>query len=399
MKKITLLGLLLTFLSGTFSLNRLNMGISIEIRYVLFSGFILALLVIISQRKSNNFLENRLNSSLIVFLLATFIYIFFALISFFYNLDQVIALEKMATLIFLIFLVISVVVMVSCLKLHEFFSIISIFFILVGILYALPIYLSVISGAYRGDVNFSGPNVTTRILFFASCSSIYRFFLNKKAIYFILTILFLFSIVLVGSRGGLVGAVLILFLLFTIKKISIIKKEKMKFNISLKNILYVLVGLVTVFFIYKPVKRVFMERVVGTTFSDNGIYTAGRDIIYADAIKMIKEKPIFGYGIDSFSVYTGHVYPHNLFLEMMVEVGIIGAIFFAIFVFFSIMILFKMIKSPLFIFSGLPLYMIIVQMFSGEFYDFRYYFLWMIPLLNYGIQLAYKTKSISLNMD
>ena len=126
-----------------------------------------------------------------------------------------------------------------------------------------------------------------------------------------------------------------------------------------------------------------MNRIIGTTFSGNTVYTSGRDLIYADATEMILERPILGYGLDSFTSYTGHIYPHNILLEMVIEIGILGAIVFAVYLIYSLIILFKAKNTSLFLFSGLPLYMIIVQLFSGEFYDFRYYFLWTIPLLHY----------------
>jgi len=375
-----LLLLLLTFLSGNFNIDRL-MNISFEVRYLLFSASIFTVLIGIGHRKQNTSIK--LNRSVILFIFLSFIYLFQVLISFFYTIDQSNAIGKAELSIFLILLIIGNLLVVNSMEVHKFFIFVSMFFILIGILYAIPIYLDVFSGASRGDTSISGPNVATRILFFACCSAMYRFSLNKKNLYLILSILFLVSIVLVGSRGGFLGALLSLLLLFTIKKTLVDWKGKFNtsINFSLKYILFLIPGLLILYFMFEPIKRVFMDRFIGTTFQSGTIYSSGRDVIFSDAISMIKEKPIIGYGIDSFTLKTGHVYPHNLLLEMMVEVGILGAIIFVSFILFSIFIIFKMKKSPYFIFSGIPIYMIVVQMFSGEFYDFRYFFLWMIPLL------------------
>lgn len=385
-KKIILLILLLTFLSGTFNINRLNIDFSFEVRYLLFLISVFIGLIGLSNNKKNMVIDS--GKPTFLFLFFTYTYLVLLLFSYFYTIDQFVAIEKTETIIFLMVLIIGVIFVVNNMDIHEFFHVISMFFIIIGILYVIPIYINVFSGASRGDVNFSGPNVTTRILFFASCSSMYRLFINKKTIYFILSILFLFSLVLIGSRGGLLGAVITLLVLYVIKKFFVDWKTKKKLSIHYKYIPFFLLGISILFFIYEPVKRVFVGRFIEATFKNDTIYTSGRDIIYDDAIRMIKEKPILGYGIDSFSVNTGHVYPHNLLLEMMVEIGVIGAVFFVVFVIFSITILFKMKKSQYFIFSGIPFYMIIVQMFSGEFYDFRYFFLWMIPLLYWKPQIS-----------
>jgi O-antigen ligase len=64
--------------------------------------------------------------------------------------------------------------------------------------------------------------------------------------------------------------------------------------------------------------------------------TAGRDIIFERARGMIKEKPIFGWGpieyLYELGTRTGHYGgqkdPHNLYLGLLAEVGIVGILFF-----------------------------------------------------------------------
>lgn len=379
--KLTLLILLLTFLSGSFTLNRLNIESNIEVRYLLFFVFAFFLLIELGLKKEN--FKNKINKSLLLFLLVTFLYLISLLSSFFYTIDQTIAFGKFEQVLFIGILILSIVLVTTNMNKKDFFNLISSFFILIGLLYVIPVYLSVFSGADRGTTDLSGPNVTTRILFFASCSSFYRFFVNKKNLYFLIGIIFTFGIILVGSRGGLVGATLAFSFLYLVSKLS--KKWRMsrKITLNYKYIVISIMGIFVVYFIFEPVKRVFMNRIIGTTFNGNTVYTSGRDVIYTDAIKMILEKPFFGHGLNSFTAYTGYVYPHNLLLEMVIEVGLLGAIVFVVFVFYSFFVVFKAKNSTLFIYSGIPIYMIIVQMFSGEFFDFRYYFLWIIPLIFY----------------
>ncbi|MGD6898597.1 O-antigen ligase family protein [Bacillus infantis] len=379
-KKISLLVLLLTFLSGTFTLDRLNLGFSIEVRYVLICVFVLISLA--GLKKTNAFEETPLKSNLVPFISTIIIYVLFSGISLVYTIDQISAIEKISGLVFLLLLILGVVFVGYNMVPRDFFNVTSMFFIIIGIVYVAPVFVSVLMGASRGDVNLSGPNVATRILFFASCASLYRYYLSNKIFYFAVSLFYLASIVLVGSRGGLVGAFVTLAVMFAIKKILVPWKLKMPTLTYKKIFLFPLViGLL--FFLYHPVKKVFNSRIIETTFSGDQVYTSGRDLIYTAAVRMIKEKPLFGHGVDSFTAYTGYVYPHNLLLEMMVEIGLVGALFFLVFLCYAISFMFKNKNSPTFILSGLPLYMIVVQMFSGEFYDFRYFFLWSIPFLIY----------------
>lgn len=382
-KKLSLLTILLVFLSGSFTLNRLNLGFTFEVKYLLFLGFVFLALFEISNIKSRK--EKRLNSTTLFFLIVTFTYVFLSTISVFYAKSQILAFEKLISLFFLLALTISILYIVKEMRPGIFLNYVTGFFVILGIVYAIPVVFSVLSGASRGDVNLSGPNVATRILFFAYCSSLYRYNLYKKIPYLLLGIGFLASIVLIGSRGGLVAAIVTLALLFAIKRVFVPWNIKKIIKITYKQLLLFPLCLGAIILVYEPVKRVFMGRVIGTTFANETVYTSGRDVLYAEAISMIKERPIFGNGLASFTASTGSVYPHNLLLEMILEVGLIGLVFFLIFLMFSISFIFKMKKTPLFILSGIPLYMIIAQMFSGEFYDFRYYFLWSVVLSFYGV--------------
>lgn len=380
--KIALLILLFTFLSGQFTLNRLNLGFSLEIRFIL---CLILILVLLASLKGRTLICLNFGSKKILLLLySLLVYFFFSTISLFYTLNQNSGISKLFSLLLLLLLIISVLYIVNFLNASNFFSFITVFFIIIGVIYAIPIYLSVLSGGTRGEFILSGPNVATRILFFAVCSSLYRYMVTKKNVYVYGSLLFFVSIILVGSRGGLVGAIVVFGLMFFIRKILVQWKIKKNFYITYKQLLLFPIGIGILLYSYGPVKRVVINRIIDTTFGgEEQVYTAGRDIIYSQAIEMIKRKPIFGFGIDSFTSFTGQVYPHNLLLEMMVEVGVIGAIIFFIFVLYAVLIMFKLKRSPLFVLSGLPLYMVVVQMFSGEFYDFRYFFLWVFPLMYY----------------
>ena len=56
--------------------------------------------------------------------------------------------------------------------------------------------------------------------------------------------------------------------------------------------------------------------------SNNESMSEGRDILYKKAAVGIVDSPIWGHGIGSFDNYSG-AYPHNIFLQLMYEGGII----------------------------------------------------------------------------
>lgn len=59
---------------------------------------------------------------------------------------------------------------------------------------------------------------------------------------------------------------------------------------------------------------------------------AGRLQLYSDAFGLIREAPLFGHGIGSFGYLTDYQgldsYPHNIFLEILVNTGLVGLVLF-----------------------------------------------------------------------
>lgn len=110
-------------------------------------------------------------------------------------------------------------------------------------------------------------------------------------------------------------------------------------------------------------ERVFINRIVNLLI--NQVYYAGRDLLYVYAEDMIRERPFFGFGLNGYTIATGEVYPHNTLLEMMVETGVVGAVYFVFTCIITLLILRRYRNSDNLIIAILPLYMQIVQMFSG----------------------------------
>ena len=204
--------LLLTILSGAFSINRFNISISLEPRYILLIVYLMLTFIYVSKHKNN--IKLNINNDLLFFLFSTVIYFLMIIISLYYTFDKSYGVDQAIEMLFLLILIMSVLVVCTIFQKEDLFNQISKFFIVVGVIYAIPIYISVLLGASRGEFSLSGPNVATRVIFFAVCSSIYLYTRNKRNLYLILCLIFLLAIVLLGSRGGLVGAVAIISLVY-----------------------------------------------------------------------------------------------------------------------------------------------------------------------------------------
>lgn len=63
-----------------------------------------------------------------------------------------------------------------------------------------------------------------------------------------------------------------------------------------------------------------------------GTSASGRIERYESALEMASYKPFFGYGIGSFPIFHDYLdaanYPHNIFLEFLSELGVVGLLFF-----------------------------------------------------------------------
>jgi O-antigen ligase len=129
----------------------------------------------------------------------------------------------------------------------------------------------------------------------------------------------LISIVRTGSRGDVIALVIGLL-------IFIMKPDRLWQNIKTGSILLLVIGsLVFVSYQVAPVR----ERWERTYFEGE---VAGRDYISAAAWEMFLEKPIIGWGPVNHYHELGYrigkptMDPHNLYLWLMLETGLLGAI-------------------------------------------------------------------------
>ena len=137
------------------------------------------------------------------------------------------------------------------------------------------------------------------------------------------------------------GVYIVLYLLINIRKANVKR--------ALSNIIILLFIIFTVIFLREIL--IFANTILNRIgiysrsidlFLEGEMYLSGRDIIYGEVINQIVSNPIFGIGLAGDRIYTGGVYSHNIFLEILSGFGIImGSVILIVIGFISIKSLFS----------------------------------------------------------
>ena len=122
---------------------------------------------------------------------------------------------------------------------------------------------------------------------------------------------------------------------------------------------------------------------------EKGDVTNGRNDLYVAAVKLIKDNPALGYGVGYFEKINGLSYPHQFFLEIMCEFGVLGLFIFFLPILKSFVLAFKeksiilsQFRMVLLVSSFFPL------MFSSS--------LWLFPL--FWVAYFYSIKNTKINL-
>ena len=155
-----------------------------------------------------------------------------------------------------------------------------------------------------------------------------------------------------GARGGIIFTILSL-LAYALTNIK-----------NLKNILFgiTVISILTILgYIYSPeIKLLFDRSFFRLSFFfgvDKGDSITDRFELISFTIDKVAQSPIFGYGFGSFSEeyinVDGRYYPHNIFLEIIFELGLIGLVFFALFL-LTLFIRLDLKKAACYVILALP---------------------------------------------
>ena len=142
----------------------------------------------------------------------------------------------------------------------------------------------------------------------------------------------LIAVVTVGSRGPLLSYVMYLILLF----VNYLIKNRLKakaFMLFLVSTAFMSAIVLNFNFFIKQLNNLLIRhgvqsRTMYLLLSDNIDFSTGRSEIFSNTVNNIMLNPMLGYGIGGDRVFLNGTYPHNIFLEIIAQFGIIlGGIF------------------------------------------------------------------------
>ncbi len=210
------------------------------------------------------------------------------------------------------------------------------------------IYLALIRGNFLLSMRFGYALLPSTIAF------LYFYFKERKVLYLLLLFLSLVLLMAWGSRGALLVIILYLFL-------NLIKKQNWLLLIVFSLVIIVSWGFLMQLledFLYMVADLTGARKIESLLKLVSGDVemleaSSGRDVLYRHSIQLFMEKP-FGCGVGFWSVdpIMNGLYPHNVFLQIATELGIIGLIVFVVGLIITIVRLFRL-QNDAFLFLGM----------------------------------------------
>lgn len=209
-----------------------------------------------------------------------------------------------------------------------------------------------------------------------------------KYLYYILLPYFLFIIFFSGGRGGFVIVFIGTLLVFFLKKPPLMK--------VLKAIGIICVAVYVVFLIIKPLwddsllsmLQFNFERIF-SYISSSGLdmsETSNRDLVYNSAFECIGNSPIWGYGLYGYIDVFGY-YPHNIFLELLMQGGLLYltvALLFAITMINKLLIMQKRDKS-IYVLLPFMIFPCVQLQFTGSYMENPFFWFSLMFIFNFDI--------------
>lgn len=245
---------------------------------------------------------------------------------------------------------------------------------LAGVLAALALMTLVSHGATgeRLAVLGGGPNTFARLMGLLALAAL--FFWARRGLswaFMPLLSVALLLVLLSGSRGGFVAllAAIVVFVALEARRPGrLIGGSLVAGAVFAVGTSYTAIGRAAV--------DTFERRITQLLLQEQ--YTAGRDELYRSAYELAMRAPAFGDGLAAFPARGLGVYPHNLFLEVFCEAGIVGvALVVAALTAGAGAALRRTDPPDRAAVAGL-VFMLVASQFSGDLYDSRALFAFLV---------------------
>tara|TARA_R110002049_G_scaffold27321_2_gene94050 strand:- start:143505 stop:144866 length:1362 start_codon:yes stop_codon:yes gene_type:complete len=217
----------------------------------------------------------------------------------------------------------------------------------------------------RLAVGDGGPNTFVRIVGVTALAAL-GLQIMPRPLSILLTLGLLTLVVLTQSRGGLLACVAGLGLVFV---------RTFGWRAQIAYLGSLVTGLACVALFTKVGRQcvdIVTDRFINKTFHDG--YTAGRDEIYEDSISIWMESPFFGHGLASWWDRIG-TYPHNIFLELGCDAGIVAVVAFTFLMSVYALEGYRCRDQIRIVVSSACLLYFVAAQFSGDIYDSRSLFI------------------------
>lgn len=186
-------------------------------------------------------------------------------------------------------------------------------------------YLATLGMDYQGVSYFASYvlGLDLYVLFYGSHRPSFRFMSGSAGpvLRLICAGVLLFSVIYSGGRGGFV--VVVVLLLYLLADMLFLKREKASLPRRVVLIIASVASICSIILFVPSVSQGF-ARIIQFIGPDgiNWSGTSGRDVVYSTALSVIEQSPIVGHGIAS-GEYYGMTQCHNLFLDLLLEGGVI----------------------------------------------------------------------------
>jgi O-Antigen ligase len=217
-----------------------------------------------------------------------------------------------------------------------------------------------------------GPNVFARIMGYLALAALY--FWRRHGLEWVFMPVVAVSLVLVllsGSRGGLIAlvAALATFIVLDVRVLG-----RLVVGVLIVGGVFLLVAM------YTDIGRAAIDaydmRIQALLLHEQ--YTAGRTDLYRSAYQFGLAAPVLGQGLAAFPARGLGVYPHNLFLEVFAEGGVIGLSLLCLTLAAGTIAMFRRrARSDGATVGGFVL-MLVASQFSGDLYDSRAVFAFLV---------------------
>lgn len=137
------------------------------------------------------------------------------------------------------------------------------------------------------------------------------------------------------------------------------------------------VGVAAALDLVTPAREVIDHRFFKLTLQEG--YASDRDVLALQAWALFREAPVAGQGHGSFFLHTGRDYPHNIFLELACETGLVGVALFVAAVTSIFALQWKARRDPSRDLLALWVLYLVAAQFSGDLFDSRAVF--VLPVL------------------